>query len=84
VQNNKQFFTNLVLLLLPVDTHTKMANFASNFILIVLIASLLPTAVMPGPAAYAACMATCMGFSGAVLTAFCALLCGPTLAAPTP
>jgi hypothetical protein len=60
-----------------------MANFVVNFILILLIASFLPAAVMSGPAAYALCMATCMGVSGAVLTAFCAALCGPTLLAPS-
>jgi hypothetical protein len=61
-----------------------MTSFITNFIFVLLIASCLQTATIAGPVAYAACMTACMGASGFVLTAACAVMCAPLLVAPTP
>jgi len=61
-----------------------MTSFVAKFILILLIASCLPTETVAGPAAYAACMTSCMGLSAFALTAACAAMCAPLLFAPTP
>ncbi len=51
---------------------------------VLLIASVLATTTIAGPAAYAACMTACMGASFLALTPACAVMCAPLLVAPTP
>ncbi|UJR07144.1 hypothetical protein I4U23_011432 [Adineta vaga] len=67
-----------------VNTIEDMKNFIRNSILILLIVSVILSTTSAGPNAYAGCMTTCMGVSGAFLTIPCAVLCAPTLLAPTP
>jgi hypothetical protein len=71
-----------------------MTNIMRNVLFILLIVSSLETRTSAGPAAYAGCLAKCMGCMApsaaggppAVMATslFCAALCTPLLATPTP
>lgn len=61
-----------------------MANFTVNLLLILLIASVLPTAVMSMPILWVICMSSCTAATTPIALLGCIAMCAPLLPAPTP